>query len=141
MTEGKKEGPNDTHGGPQKGWIGRGVEQKSQCAAYTHTAYVGWHTGGAGPTSLCSEMDTKVSLHDGDGDNNSSSGIEEAAEASGQTTDDNEGSIQSNKDSKQARSRTKKPVCRIYAHGVRRVAHRAPPPGPTSLCSVAKDHG
>jgi hypothetical protein len=46
------------------------------------------------------EMDTKVSLHDGDGDDNSTSGIEEAAEASVQTTDDNEGSIQSNKDSK-----------------------------------------
>jgi hypothetical protein len=46
------------------------------------------------------EMDTKVSLHDGDGDDDSTSGIEEAAEASVQTTDDEEGSIQSNKDSK-----------------------------------------
>ncbi len=46
------------------------------------------------------EMDTKVSLHDGDGSDNSTSEIEEAAEASGQTTDDEEGSIQSNKDSK-----------------------------------------
>jgi hypothetical protein len=46
-------------------------------------------------------MDPKVSLHDGDGNNDSTSGIEEAAEASGQTTDNEEGSIQSNKDSKQ----------------------------------------
>jgi hypothetical protein len=46
------------------------------------------------------EMDTKVSLHDGDGDDDSISGIEEAAEASRQTTNDDEGSIQSNKDSK-----------------------------------------
>jgi hypothetical protein len=46
------------------------------------------------------EMDTKVSLHDGDGVDNSTSGIEEAAEASVQTTDGGEGSIQSNKDSK-----------------------------------------
>jgi hypothetical protein len=45
-------------------------------------------------------MDTKVSLHDGDGNDDSTSGIEEAAEASVQTTDDEEGSIQSNKDSK-----------------------------------------
>jgi hypothetical protein len=37
------------------------------------------------------EMDTKVSLHDGDGNGNSTSGIEEAAEASVQTTDDDEG--------------------------------------------------
>jgi hypothetical protein len=44
-------------------------------------------------------MEPKVSLHDGDGDDNSTSGIEEA-EASGQTTDKEEGSIQSNKDSK-----------------------------------------
>ena len=42
-------------------------------------------------------MDPKVSLHDG---GNSTSGIEEAAEASGQTTNDKEGSIQSDKDSK-----------------------------------------
>jgi hypothetical protein len=57
MTEGKKVGPNDAHGGcvTKKGWIRSGVEQKSQCATYTHTAYVGWRTGGgAGPTSLCS---------------------------------------------------------------------------------------
>jgi hypothetical protein len=47
------------------------------------------------------EMDTKVSLHDGDGNNNSTSGIEEAAEASVQTTDIDEGSLQSNKDLKQ----------------------------------------
>jgi hypothetical protein len=46
-------------------------------------------------------MDPKVCLHDGDGDDNSTSGIEEAAEASGQTTNDDEGSIQSNKDLKQ----------------------------------------
>jgi hypothetical protein len=46
-------------------------------------------------------MEPKVSLHDGDGNDNSTSGIEEAAEASGQTSDDEEGSIQSNKDSKQ----------------------------------------
>jgi hypothetical protein len=45
-------------------------------------------------------MDPKVSLHYGDGNNDSTSGIEEAAEASGQTTDNKEGSIQSNKDSK-----------------------------------------
>jgi hypothetical protein len=45
-------------------------------------------------------MDPKVSLHDGDGNNDSTSGIEEAAEASGQRTDDKEGFIQSNKDSK-----------------------------------------
>jgi hypothetical protein len=37
-------------------------------------------------------MEPKVSLHDGDGDDNSTSGIEEA-EASGQTTGDEEGSI------------------------------------------------
>jgi hypothetical protein len=43
-------------------------------------------------------MEPKVSLHDDDGDN-STSGIEEA-EASGQTTDNEEGWIQSNKDSK-----------------------------------------
>jgi hypothetical protein len=35
-------------------------------------------------------------------------------------------------------SGSKRPVCRIYAHGVRRVAHR-PPPGPTSLCSEEND--
>jgi hypothetical protein len=46
-------------------------------------------------------MDPKVSLHDGDGNDDSTSGIEEAAEASVQTTDDKEGLIQSNKDSKQ----------------------------------------
>jgi hypothetical protein len=46
------------------------------------------------------EMNTKVSLHDGDCNENSTSGIEEAAEASVQTTDDDEGLIQSNKDSK-----------------------------------------
>jgi hypothetical protein len=46
------------------------------------------------------EMDTKVSLYNGDGNDNSSHGIEEAAEASMQTTDNEEGSIQSNKDSK-----------------------------------------
>jgi hypothetical protein len=45
-------------------------------------------------------MEPKVSLHDGDGNDDSTSGIEEAAEAIGQTTDDEEGSIQSNKDSK-----------------------------------------
>jgi hypothetical protein len=45
-------------------------------------------------------MDTKVSLHDGDGNNDSTSGLEEAAEASVQTTGGEEGSIQSNKDSK-----------------------------------------
>jgi hypothetical protein len=44
---------------------------------------------------------TKVSLHDGDGNNNSTSGIKEAAEASVQTKGDEEGSIQSNKDLKQ----------------------------------------
>jgi hypothetical protein len=46
-------------------------------------------------------METKVSLHDGDGNVDSTSGIEEAAEASEQTTGDKEGSIQSNKDLKQ----------------------------------------
>jgi hypothetical protein len=46
-------------------------------------------------------MDPKVSIHDGDGNNESTSGIEEAAEASRQTTGDKEGLIQSNKDSKQ----------------------------------------
>jgi hypothetical protein len=46
-------------------------------------------------------MDPKVSSHDGDGNDDSTSGIEEASEASGQTTDDEEGSIQFNKDSKQ----------------------------------------
>jgi hypothetical protein len=45
-------------------------------------------------------MEPKVSLHGGDGNNDSTSGIEEAAEASMQTTDNNKGSIQSNKDSK-----------------------------------------
>jgi hypothetical protein len=45
-------------------------------------------------------MDPKVSLHDGDGNEDSTSGIEEAAEASVQATDDKEGSIRSNKDSK-----------------------------------------
>jgi hypothetical protein len=45
-------------------------------------------------------MDTKVSLHDGDGNDDSTSGIEEAAEASVQTTGDEVGLIQSNKDSK-----------------------------------------
>jgi hypothetical protein len=44
-------------------------------------------------------MGPKVSLHDGDGDHDSTSGLEEA-EACGQTTDNEEGSIQSNKDSK-----------------------------------------
>jgi hypothetical protein len=33
----------------------------------------------------------------------------------------------------QARSGSKKPVCRIYAHGIRRVAH-------TALCSVYGSH-
>jgi hypothetical protein len=45
-------------------------------------------------------MEPKVSLHDGDGNGDSTSGIEEAAQASGLTTDKEEGSIQSNKDSK-----------------------------------------
>jgi hypothetical protein len=45
-------------------------------------------------------MEPKVSLHDGDGDDDSTCGLEEA-KASGQTTGDEEGSIQSNKDSKQ----------------------------------------
>jgi hypothetical protein len=36
-------------------------------------------------------MDPKVSLHDGDGNIVSTSGIEEAAEASVQTNDDEEG--------------------------------------------------
>jgi phage antirepressor YoqD-like protein len=36
-------------------------------------------------------MDPKVSLHDGDGNDDSTSGIEETAEAGGQTTDDEEG--------------------------------------------------
>jgi hypothetical protein len=45
-------------------------------------------------------MEPKVSLHDGDGNDDSTCcGLQEA-EASGQTTDDKEGSIQSNKDSK-----------------------------------------
>jgi hypothetical protein len=46
-------------------------------------------------------MEPKVSLYDGDGNDDSTSGIEEAAEASVQTTGDEEGSIQSNKDSEQ----------------------------------------
>jgi hypothetical protein len=46
------------------------------------------------------EMDTKISLDDGNGTDDLTSGIEEAAEASVQTTDDDEGLIQSNKDSK-----------------------------------------
>jgi hypothetical protein len=41
-----------------------------------------------------------VSLHDSDRDDNSTCGLEEA-EASGQTTNNEEVSIQSNKDSKQ----------------------------------------
>jgi hypothetical protein len=46
-------------------------------------------------------MDPKLSLHDGDGNDDSTSGIEEAAEVSVQTTtNDKEESIQSNKDSK-----------------------------------------
>ena len=33
------------------------MDQKSQCAVYTHTAYLGWRTGGGpGPTSLCSVL-------------------------------------------------------------------------------------
>jgi hypothetical protein len=46
-------------------------------------------------------IDPKVSIHDGDGNDDSTSGIEKAAEASGQTTGNEEGLIQSNKDSKQ----------------------------------------
>jgi hypothetical protein len=46
-------------------------------------------------------MNPKVSLHDGDGNNGSTRGIEEDAEESVQTTGDEEGPIQSNKDSKQ----------------------------------------
>ncbi len=49
-------------------------------------------------------MDPKVSLHDGDGNDDSTSGIEEAAEASRQTANNQEGSIQSNKDSKRKSS-------------------------------------
>jgi hypothetical protein len=45
-------------------------------------------------------MDPKLSLHDSDGNDDSTSEIEEAAEASVQTTDDKEEPIQSNKDSK-----------------------------------------
>jgi hypothetical protein len=45
-------------------------------------------------------VDPKVSLHDGDGNDDSTSGIEEADEVSGQTNEYKEGSIQSNKDSK-----------------------------------------
>jgi hypothetical protein len=45
-------------------------------------------------------MEPKVSLRDGDGNDDSTSGIEEAAEASGQRTGDEEESIQSSKDSK-----------------------------------------
>jgi hypothetical protein len=58
-------------------------------------------------------MEPKVSLHDGDGNDDSTSGIEEA-EASGQTTDDEEGPIQSNKDSKQ---KSPPPTCiQSYTH-------------------------
>jgi hypothetical protein len=49
-------------------------------------------------------MKPKISLHDGDGNGDSTSGIEEAAEASGQTANNQEGSIQSNKDSKRKSS-------------------------------------
>jgi hypothetical protein len=45
-------------------------------------------------------MEPKVSLHDGDRDDDSTCGLEEA-KACGQTTDNEEGSIQSNKDLKQ----------------------------------------
>jgi hypothetical protein len=45
-------------------------------------------------------LEPKVSLHDGDSNNDSTCGLEEA-EVSGQTTVDEEGLIQSNKDSKQ----------------------------------------
>jgi hypothetical protein len=48
-------------------------------------------------------MEPKVSLHDGDGNNDLTFGLEEA-EASGQTTGNEEGSIQSNKDSKRKSS-------------------------------------
>jgi hypothetical protein len=58
-------------------------------------------------------MEPKVSLHDGDGDNNSTSGIE-VAEASRQTTDKEEGLIQSNKDSK--RKYPPLPSIQSYTH-------------------------
>jgi hypothetical protein len=43
---------------------------------------------------------------------------------------DAHGGVRHKKGMNQARSESKSPVCRLYAHGVRRV-------GPTSLCSVA----
>jgi hypothetical protein len=58
-------------------------------------------------------MEPKVSLHDGDGDDNSTCGLEEA-EASGQTIDKEEGSIQSNKDSK--RKSTPPTKIQSYTH-------------------------
>jgi hypothetical protein len=48
---------------------------------------------------------------------------------------DAHGGVRHKKEINQARSGSKKPVCRIYALGVRRVAHRGRA-GPTSLCSV-----
>jgi hypothetical protein len=50
-------------------------------------------------TQRSKAIQPKVSLYDCDGDDDSTCGLEEA-EACGQTTDDKEGSIQSNKDSK-----------------------------------------
>jgi hypothetical protein len=41
--------------------------------------------------------------------------------------DAHRGGVHHKKGIDQARSGTKKPVCRIYAHGVRRVAHSPPP--------------
>jgi hypothetical protein len=54
---------------------------------------------------------------------------------------DAHGGVRHKKGMNQARSESKSPVWRLYAHGVRRVVHRGGGPGPTSLCSVvlAKD--
>jgi hypothetical protein len=49
---------------------------------------------------------------------------------------DAHGGVRHKKKTNQARSGSKSPVCRIYAHGVRRVAHRGGA-GPTSFCSVS----
>jgi hypothetical protein len=70
MTEGKKESPNDAHGGriTKKGWIRRGVEQKSQCATYTHRANVGWRTAPPQAPPHCA-------VHDEDDDDNSATGF------------------------------------------------------------------
>jgi hypothetical protein len=52
-----------------------------------------------------------------------------------ETANDAHGGVRHKKGMNQAQSGSKSPVCRLYAHGVRRVVHRGPPQVPPH-CAV-----